>query len=358
MIAFRRIFSDSTPQVRHKVTGMYIFLLSINIVLWAVTVYYAMQFPFLLPIAFAAYGFGLKHAVDADHIAAIDNVTRKLMQEKKQPVTVGLFFSLGHSTVVVIMSVLVAAGVGFIRKGLVNGSSSLLTTFGLIGTSISAIFLIVIGVINLVILFQALGAFKYAAAGNPIGDNIDEYLNKRGFFARIFRGLFKSIDTSWKMYPVGFLFGLGFDTASEIAILTVSGSLATQNIPFYVLLLFPLLFTAGMSLIDTTDGILMLGAYGWAFMKPIRKLYYNVSITTISVFVAFVIGGIETISVISGLLNLHGGVWDVVNGVSFGKVGISIVIILLLSWAISSIIYRIKKYDDIEISATQTGAQE
>ncbi len=358
MLALRRIFTDSTPQVRHKVTGMYIILLSANAILWAITVYYSIRFPFLLPIAFAAYGFGLKHAVDADHIAAIDNVTRKLMQEKKQPVTVGLFFSLGHSSVVVIMSVLVAAGVSFIRKGLVNGSSNLLTVFALIGTSISAIFLIVIGVINLVILFQALNAFKYAAAGNPIGDDIDEYLNKRGFFARIFRGLFKSIDKSWKMYPVGFLFGLGFDTASEIAILTVSGSLATQSIPFYVVLLFPLLFTAGMSLIDTTDGILMLGAYGWAFMKPIRKLYYNVSITTISVFVAFVIGGIETISVISGLLNLHGGVWDVVNGVSFGKVGISIVIILLLSWAISSIIYRAKKYDDIELSATQAGTPE
>jgi high-affinity nickel-transport protein len=355
MIAtFRRVLSDETPGLRFKILGVYALLLSVNVTLWVIALATSLQFPVFLPLAASAYALGLRHAVDADHIAAIDNVTRKLMQEKKKPVGVGLFFSLGHSTVVFVIAVLVGLGASAIRSGISDKSSGLETTAGLIGTSVSAFFLFAMAIINIVILVQIVGAFRHITRGGAYSEeDIDNYLNKRGFFARIFRGLFKSIDKSWKMYPVGFLFGLGFDTATEIGLFVLAGTIGTFHVPFYSAFLLPLLFTAGMTLADTTDGVTMLGAYGWAFVKPIRKLFYNMTITMISVLVALIIGSLETLSIIGGQLNLSGPFWDFIGGVTggsnFGWIGAGIITVFILSWIISTVIYRVNRYDDIEV---------
>jgi nickel/cobalt transporter (NiCoT) family protein len=352
-----RVLNDSTPGVRPKVIGIYTLLLSTNVILWLITLLTAIQYPVILALAFPAYTLGLRHAFDADHIAGIDNVTRKLMQEKKRPVAVGLFFSLGHSTVVFIIAVLVGVGASFIRQGISNANSPLESTAGLIGTSVSAFFLLAMAVINIVILVQIVGAFRSVTSGTVYSEeDIDAMLNQRGFFARIFRGLFTAIDQSWKMYPVGFLFGLGFDTATEIGLFVIAGSVGTFHVPFYSAFLLPLLFTAGMTLADTTDGVTMLGAYGWAFVKPIRKLFYNMTITLISVLVALIIGGLETLSIISGQLKLSGRFWDFVGNLTgnFGWVGVGIITIFLLSWLGSTLIYRIKRFDDLEVTRAST----
>jgi len=356
MLALRRVLSDTTPGLRSKVVGIYSILIGANVILWALTLLASTRYPLILPVALAAYGFGLRHAVDADHISAIDNVTRKLMSENKKPVTVGMFFSLGHSTVVFVMATLVALGSAFISSGLQQNSSMLHTIGGLIGTSVSALFLLAIAVMNIVILVEIVRTFRQVTNGGVYdGDAIEDYLNKRGFFARIFRGLFKSVDASWKMYPIGFLFGLGFDTATEIALLVVTSSFASGSVPFYVVLLLPLLFMAGMSLADTTDGVMMLGAYGWAFVNPVRKLFYNISITLVSVIVAVLVGGLELLSIVQGQFGLRGGLWDVVayisngnDGSNFGYIGVGIIAIFILSWIISSIIYRANRYDQLE----------
>ncbi|HEV2239360.1 MAG TPA: HoxN/HupN/NixA family nickel/cobalt transporter [Ktedonobacterales bacterium] len=355
LASLRRVLNDDTPGLRARVIGIYALLLSVNVILWAITLLTAVSSPVILALGASAYTLGLRHAVDADHIAAIDNVTRKLMQEKKKPAAIGLFFSLGHSTVVFIIAVLVGLGAAFIRSGISNKNSPLESTAGLIGTGVSAFFLLAMAVINLVILVQIVQAFRDISRGGVYSDEvIDQVLNQRGFFARIFRGLFKSIDRSWKMYPVGILFGLGFDTATEIGLFVLAGSIGTFHVPFYSAFLLPLLFTAGMTLADTTDGVTMLGAYGWAFVKPIRKLFYNMTITMISVLVALVIGGLETLSIVSGQLNLSGPFWDFVgtatSGENFGWIGAGIIAVFILSWLISTIIYKVNKYDDIEVA--------
>lgn len=356
MLALQRVLSDETPGLRGKVISIYSLLIGANVILWALTLLAAVHYPLILAVALPAYGFGLRHAVDADHISAIDNVTRKLMQEDKKPVGVGLFFSLGHSSVVFIMATLIALGSVFIRNNLQNGGSTLKVVGGLIGTGVSALFLLAIAAMNFVILVEIVRTFRQVTNGGVYdGDAIDDYLNQRGFFARIFRGLFKTVDASWKMYPIGFLFGLGFDTATEVGLLAATSGFATQQVPFYVVLLLPLLFAAGMSLADTTDGVMMLGAYGWAFVNPVRKLFYNISITLVSVIVAVLVGGLELLSIVQSQLKLSGGAWDWVNflnsgndGRNFGYIGAGIIGIFVLSWVVSTIIYRVNRYDQLE----------
>ena len=357
----RHVLSDETPGLRAKVVGTYALLLSANGILWGVTLFTSVKYPVFLLLAATAYTLGLRHAFDADHIAAIDNVTRKLMQEKKKPATVGLFFSLGHSTVVFIVAVLIGLGVNFLRQGIQQGNSPLETTAGLIGTTISALFLFLMALINIMILVQIVHTFRSVTRGGVYdAEEVDAMLDQRGFLARIFRGLFQTVDASWKMYPVGFLFGLGFDTATEIGLFVIAGTMGTgtYHVPLYSAFLLPLMFTAGMTLMDTTDGIMMLGAYGWAFVKPIRKLFYNMTITLISVLVALIIGGAETLSIIQGQLNLRGGFWDFIanltSGGSFGWVGVGIISIFLLSWLLSSLIYRINRYDQLEVTVHHT----
>ncbi|MBN3923475.1 HoxN/HupN/NixA family nickel/cobalt transporter [Nostoc sp. NMS4] len=353
---FLRVFNDSSRNVRRKVINIYAFLISVNILVWVVALIAFHSYPLLLGTAVLAYSFGLRHAVDADHIAAIDNVTRKLMQENKRPVSVGFFFSLGHSTIVVLASVAIALTAATIQKDFPNFQK----VGGLIGTTVSALFLLAIAAINMVVLWDVYKTFQSVKRGGIYDDqSLDEFLNQRGLLGRFFRPLFRLIDSSWKMYPLGFLFGLGFDTATEVGLLGISASQAAKGLPIWSILLFPALFTAGMSLVDTTDGILMLGAYGWAYVKPIRKLYYNMTITFVSVLVAVIIGGIEALSIIGDQLELKGSFWNFISELSdnFGTIGYLIIGIFVLSWLLSTFIYKVKKYDELEVTTTTISKQ-
>jgi high-affinity nickel-transport protein len=339
--------------VRTNLVRLYAFLIALNLGAWALALWAFWSHPILLGTALLAYTFGLRHAVDADHISAIDNATRKLMQARKTPLGVGLFFSLGHSTVVVALTIAVAAGAAVMKDRL----PALQHAGELIGTSVSAGFLLLIAAINLTILFDIFGAFARARRGETYEDfNLDAKLNRRGLMGRLFAPLLRIVDKSWKMYPIGVLFGLGFDTATEVALLGIAAVEAGKGLPVADILLFPLLFTAGMSLIDTTDGILMLGAYGWAFVKPVRKLYYNAVITSISVFVAIGVGGIEATGVVADQFRLNGGIWDVVRLLNdnFGLLGFIIVAFFLASWAVSVALYKRLGYDDLSDSSGQT----
>ena len=324
---------------------MYAFLAAFNLIAWGLALAASAAYPILLPTAFLAYTFGLRHAVDADHIAAIDNTTRKLMQDGQRPVAVGLFFSLGHSTIVVGLSVLIA-----ISAGVVSEIPSLQEVGGLIGTAVSAAFLLVIGLINLVVLIDIYRMFRRVSKGGSYDEeSLEDYLNNRGLLARIFRPMLRVIRRSWHMYPLGVLFGLGFDTASEVALLGLAATSGATHIPVVFILILPALFAAGMSLVDTTDGILMLGAYGWAYVKPIRKLYYNLNITLVSVLIAFFVGGIEVLSIVAGKFGLSGGLWDLVGNLDFGFIGVAIIAIFVVSWSFSTFIYRWKRYDDLPV---------
>ncbi|WP_426177117.1 HoxN/HupN/NixA family nickel/cobalt transporter [Pseudomonas sp. TWRC1-2] len=335
-----QVFSDSNGHVRTKLFGIYGILVAINVGawLWALAAFH--QHPVLLGTALLAYSFGLRHAVDADHIAAIDNATRKLMQEHKRPVAVGFFFSLGHSSVVVLASIGVALTAAHVEAFKAVG--------GVIGTSVSAVFLLVIALMNLVILRSIYKAWRHVREGGAyVEEDVDLLLADRGFMARILRPLFRLISRSWHLYPLGFLFGLGFDTATEIALLGISATQAAQGLSPWSIMVFPLLFSAGMSLVDTLDGHLMLGAYGWAYMKPLRKLYYNMSITLVSVVVAVIIGSIEALGLMADQLELKGDFWGFIGNLndSFGMLGYIIIGIFVASWAASVLLYRLKGFD-------------
>jgi high-affinity nickel-transport protein len=353
--ALKAVFSDSSSNIRRKVIGIYILLIAFNLITWGIALLgFSVQYPTLLGVALLAYTFGLRHSVDADHISAIDNVTRKLMQENKRPVAVGFFFSLGHSTIVVALTVGIAIAATVVSTAI----PALKNAGGLIGTSVSALFLFLIAIINILVLWEIFQTFRRVRRGEEYNDQtLDEFLNQRGLMGRFFRPLLRVVDTSWKMYPVGVLFGLGFDTATEVGLLGIAASQAGKGLPIAYILIFPALFTAGMCLMDTTDGILMLGAYGWAFVKPIRKLYYNLNITLVSVLVALVVGTIEVFSIIAMEFNLSGGVWDYLGSLDFGVLGGIIIGIFILSWAISTIIYKVKKFDDIEVTMAPSQAK-
>jgi len=342
----------SAPVARNsmktRIVSLYALLIGFNIGAWVWALMAFHNYPVLLGTAFLAYTFGLRHAVDADHIAAIDNVTRKLMQQGKRPVAVGFFFSLGHSTIVFGLSVIIA----LTSLAIKNRFDSFEAVGGIIGTSVSAFFLLAIAVANIIVLISVYRTFQHVKRGGQfVDEDLNLILGKRGFFGRIFRNLFRLIEHSWQMYPVGFLFGLGFDTATEVGLLGISATQAAQGLSIWSILVFPALFTAGMALVDSTDSILMLAAYGWAFVKPIRKLYYNMTITFVSVVVALLVGGIEALGLIGGKLNLHGFVWDAIGALNnnFGVVGFGIIGVFVLSWAASIVIYRMKRYDEIEV---------
>lgn len=330
--------------MRTNLVRLYVFLIALNLGAWALALWAFWSRPILLGTALLAYTFGLRHAVDADHISAIDNATRKLMQARKKPLSVGLFFSLGHSTVVVALTIAVATGAVLVKDRL----PALQHAGTLIGTSVSAGFLLLIAAINLAILFDIFGAFARARRGETYEDlDLETKLNRRGLMGRLFAPLLRIVDKSWKMYPIGVLFGLGFDTATEVALLGIAAVEAGKGLPVVDILLFPLLFTAGMSLIDTTDGILMLGAYGWAFVKPMRKLYYNAVITSISIFVAIGVGGVEAAGVVADQFRLSGGIWDGVRLLNdnFGLLGFIIIAFFLMSWLVSAALYKRLGYD-------------
>jgi high-affinity nickel-transport protein len=346
------LFNDERGDIRGKVIGIYFLLIAANIAawLWAIVAFH--DYPVLLGTAALAYSFGLRHAFDADHIAAIDNVTRKLMQDGRRPVAVGLFFSLGHSTIVVGLSIAIAVT----ATALQSRFDALKSIGAIVGTLVSALFLFAIALANIVVLTSIYRTFRTVRNGGAfVEEDLDRTLATRGLLGRLFRRFFKAIERSWQMYPLGVLFGLGFDTATEVGLLGISATEASQGLSIWSIMVFPALFTAGMTLIDTTDSILMLGAYGWAFMKPIRKLYYNLTITAVSVVVALVVGGLEALNLIGDQLGLTdgGGFWGAVGALNdnFGMIGYCIVGIFIVAWLISFTVYRINGYDKLDAPA-------
>jgi high-affinity nickel-transport protein len=347
--AITGLIAGISSSAKGRIISLYALLIGFNAGAWVWALVAFQHYPVLIGTAFLAYTFGLRHAVDADHIAAIDNVTRKLMQQGKRPVTVGFFFSLGHSTIVFGLSVVIALTSAAIK----NRFNSFESIGGIIGTSVSAFFLLAIAVANIIILISVYRTFQHVRQG---GQFVDEGLNlilgKRGFLGRIFRNLFRLIEHGWQMYPVGFLFGLGFDTATEVGLLGISATEAAKGLSIWSILVFPTLFTAGMALIDSTDSILMVGAYGWAFVKPIRKLYYNMTITFVSIVVALLVGGIEVLGLIGNQLKIQGAIWDMIGSLNnnFGVIGFVIIGVFVASWAISITIYRMNRYDEIDVN--------
>lgn len=335
-----------------KALGLMLLLVVVNIGLWMGALVAFHQFPLLLGTALLAYTFGLRHAIDADHIAAIDNVTRKLMQQGQRPVAVGFFFSLGHSTIVVLACVAIAVTAMAFKSDL----DAVHNVGGVIGTLVSALFLLIIAVINIFILISVCRTFqRVRKGGRYVEDDVNALLAGGGILARVFRPMFKLVNKSWHMYPLGFLFGLGFDTATEVGLLGISAAEASKGLPIWSILVFPALFTASMSLVDTLDSMLMLGAYGWAFARPIRKLYYNITITAVSVVIAVLVGGLEALNLLADKMALKGSFWDGIGRLNdhFGTLGYFIVGIFLLSWLISAVIYKIKRYDELEIDLPQ-----
>jgi nickel/cobalt transporter (NiCoT) family protein len=299
----------------------------------------------LAGLGIVAYVFGLRHGVDADHIAAIDNTTRKLMQEGKRPITVGMWFSLGHSTVVVALII----GLIVATRAVTADIPVLQSAGAVIGTLVSGSFLWIIGFINAVIVIGMYKIFQTLKEGKLNQQELDNLLENRGFMNRFFRPLFKMISKPWHIYPVGLLFGLGFDTASEIALIAISvGIGVSTNIPMYYVLILPLLFTCGMVTVDTADGIVMRVAYGWAFLNPVRKIYYNLTVTVISVLVAWAIGTIELLQVLSSELNLNGLFWNWLNTLNFEMIGFGIIGIFVASWLASYGYWQYKQYSKLD----------
>ena len=334
--------------MRTKIAVLYVLLGGGNLLAWVWAFIALHDYPVLLGTAFLAYTFGLRHAVDADHIAAIDNVTRKLMQEGERPTAVGFFFSLGHSTVVVIASAAIVLAAGALKNDFV----SFRAVGGVIGTLVSAFFLFLVAAANLVILRSVHRTFQQVRrSGKFVEEDLNRLLTQRGLLGRLFRPMFGLVSRSWHLYPLGMLFGMGFDTATEIGVLGISAAEASKGLSIWSIMVFPALFTAGMSLIDTTDGVLMLGAYGWAFVMPVRKLYYNMTITFVSIFVAVFIGSIEVLGLASNRLNLSepfGNFVTVLND-NFGSLGYLIVAFFVTSWVVSIGRLSVNRYDAIEV---------
>ncbi|MGD0023233.1 MAG: HoxN/HupN/NixA family nickel/cobalt transporter [Xanthobacteraceae bacterium] len=342
-----KLFNDQDAELGSKVVGIYFVLVCANVLAWVWALIAFHDYPVLVGTAFLAYAFGLRHAVDADHIAAIDNVTRKLMQEGKRPVAVGFFFSLGHSTVVVLASAAIAVA----TSALEGRFASFKVVGGVIGTLVSVVFLFLVAAANLLILTSVYRTFQEVRrSGAFVDEDLNRLLAQRGFLGRLFRPAFRLVARSWHMYPLGLLFGLGFDTATEIGLIGISAAEASRGLPIWSIMVFPALFTAAMSLIDTTDGVLMLGAYGWAFTKPIRKLYYNLTITFVSVLVAVLIGGIEALGLLADELSLEGPFWTLIGALNdnFGSLGYLIIAIFVASWLVSIAVYRLGRFDRLE----------
>jgi len=297
-------------------------------------------------LGLTAYTLGLRHAFDADHIAAIDNTTRKLMSEGQRPLSVGFFFSLGHSTIVFALALLFSLGIKALAGPVADDASTLHEVTGLIGTSVSGVFLYVIGIINLLVLVGIVRVFFRLRRGAYDQRELDQQLGARGPMMRLYGRLTRSIKKPWQMYPLGLLFGLGFDTATEIALLFLAAGAAFSGLPFYAILCLPILFAAGMSLLDTIDGAFMNFAYGWAFAKPVRRIYYNMTITGLSVVVALVIGTFQLLSVLGEKLNLRGGLWDLVLGIDLNVVGYFVVGLFVVTWIVALAVWRFGRIEE------------
>jgi high-affinity nickel-transport protein len=330
------------------------FILALHLVGWGVLagVVAPQQFDlgqsgvFGLGLGLTAYTLGMRHAFDADHIAAIDNTTRKLMADGQRPLSVGFWFSLGHSSVVFGLAFLLAAGVKALAGQVGNEASTLQQTTGLIGTTVSGVFLYVIGILNLVVLLGILKVFRDMRRGAYDEAALEEQLNNRGLMNRILGGATKAIRKPWHMYPLGLLFGLGFDTATEVGLLVLAGGAAAFNLPWYAILVLPVLFAAGMSLLDSIDGCFMNFAYGWAFSKPVRKVYYNITITGLSVAVALIIGTIELVSILTDKLGIRSGPFAAIGNVDLNYVGYGIVGLFVITWVGALAVWRFARIEE------------
>jgi len=315
---------------------------------------------FSVGVGILAYTFGLRHAFDADHIAAVDNTTRKLMADNverdggRKPLSVGFWFSLGHSTIVFLLAFLLSIGVKALAGPVEQQDSSLHSVTGVIGASVSGTFLWILGILNLVVLAGILKVFREMRAGRYDEQELEEHLNKRGFMNRFLGGLTRSVRKAWHIYPVGVLFGLGFDTATEIGLLVLAGGAAAFNLPFYVILVLPILFAAGMCLADTIDGVFMNAAYGWAFAKPVRKVFYNITITAISVAVALVIGTVELVGVLADQANITSGPIAAIASIPLDYAGYAIVALFVLAWFVALLVWRYGRIEEKWTAALAT----
>ncbi len=332
---------------RRRLTGFFGAVGVLHLVGWGLLLVSGASHPGFLALGGLAYTFGLRHAFDADHISAIDNTTRKLLQTGRRPVGVGFFFSLGHSTVVFLIAVALGLAVKWIVQGVVSDSGQLRSVGGVVGTTVSGIFLVLIGILNLVILLDIVRVYRKMRRGEFDRDGLEHELISGGVMTRLFGRIFRLIEHSWQMYPVGFLFGLGFDTASEVALLAISAGAAAQGLPFGAVISLPLIFAAGMSLMDTMDGAFMARAYSWAFASPIRKVFYNLTVTSLSVFVALFVGVVELAQILIQVLNLRGGVLGAIAGFDFlGKTGYVIVVAFVVTWVAAFVYYKVRRIDE------------
>ncbi|TWE12296.1 HoxN/HupN/NixA family nickel/cobalt transporter [Rudaeicoccus suwonensis] len=356
-------FADLTPGERRSLLGMTLAVLALHIIGWGTLIglvaprHFSMGIDaghaqvFGIGLGVTAYTLGMRHAFDADHIAAIDNTTRKLLNDGRRPMSVGFWFSLGHSSVVFGLCFLLALGLKALAGPVENGNSTLHTVTGIIGTSVSGTFLWIIGVLNLFALIGIVKVWRRARTGELDEAALEHHLNSRGFFNRFLGGMTRSVRKPWQMYPIGFVFGLGFDTATEVSLLVLAGGAATMSLPWYAILTLPVLFAAGMSLLDAADGVFMSKAYGWAFAKPLRRLYYNATVTWLSVFVALVIGTIELSSVVSDQLNWSSGPVAALGSIDLDGVGFVIVGVFVATWLLAVLVWRMLRLDSKELSA-------
>jgi nickel/cobalt transporter (NiCoT) family protein len=322
----------------------------LHLVGWGLFIYYSRGNPALAGLGTLAYTFGLRHAFDADHIAAIDNTTRKMLQQGKRPLGVGFFFSLGHSTIVFSL----AAGLALAAKTVNSKIPSFQDYGSTIGASVSGTFLWIIGILNLLVLLDILRIFVELRRGRYNQEQLESRLMDRGFMNRFYVGrLFRFVSKSWHMYPLGVLFGLGFDTASEVGLLALAAGVATHQVPFLAVLSLPIIFAAGMSLMDTADGAFMSQAYGWAFSNPVRKVYYNITVTSLSVAVALLIGTIELLQVLSARLGFDSGFFAWLNDLDFGTIGYAVVGLFVLTWAASVAFWKLGRVEERWTSALE-----
>jgi high-affinity nickel-transport protein len=311
---------------------------------------------FTVGVGVLAYTFGLRHAFDADHIAAVDNTTRKLMADNdehndehgtdRKPLSVGFWFSLGHSTIVFGLALLLSVGVKALANPVEDDSSALHSMTGVIGASVSGVFLWVLGILNLMVLLGIMRVFREMRQGRYDEAQLEDHLNKRGFLNRFLGGLTKSVRKPWQIYPIGVLFGLGFDTATEVGLLVLAGGAAAFDLPFYAILVLPILFAAGMCLADTVDGVFMNAAYGWAFAKPVRKIFYNITITSISVAVALIIGTIELVGVVADQAHITSGPLAAIASIPLDYAGYGIVGLFVLAWAVALAVWRFGRIEE------------
>jgi nickel/cobalt transporter (NiCoT) family protein len=320
-----------------RLAGLYGFVMTLHLLGWGLYLHYAAGYPALVGLGFVAYMFGLRHAFDADHIAAVDDSVRFMLQKGKKPLGVGFFFSLGHASIVLGLAVVIAFAASAVKRQL----PQLQNIGGVLGASVSGTFLMVIGILNLLVLLDILKVWQSAKSGKHSHAHLEQLLAQRGLLNRLFGGrLQRMMNHSWQMYPLGLLFGLGFDTASEVGLLAMTAGASAGNLPMPAVLSLPILFAAGMCVMDTTDGVLMSKAYNWAFLNPLRKIFYNITTTGLSVAVALVIGSIELLQVFIGIGRLRGGFFDFVAGLDFGVLGYVIVGLFLLAWGSSVAIWK------------------